>query len=182
MSRALALVLAAATLAGCSYATIPSAPSNSWYRDERFAATCSPRAAAPVADLFGAIVGGLGTALALSFAYNEATHEYDPDIEGTGYAVAVVVGLPFGGMLLGYGFSFRHGQRYNSACKAQRIKPVYRSPRLELADDLVESARQAAARGDCPATRALLVRAQRADAAIHAAALEEPAIARCAAP
>ena len=68
------------------------------------------------------------------------------------------------------------------ACRAERRKPIYRGPRLQLADDLVESARRAAQRDDCTSARALLVRAHAADIEVHAAALRDESIARCAPP
>jgi hypothetical protein len=177
MDRAIALALTA-SLAGCSYLSMPTIRNTTPYRNEGVAATCTTGPGAPLADLLGATIGGLFTVLALTVAYNEATHDYGED-DGIGYTVAAAVGIPFGGMFLGYGLSARHGERYIAACKAERRKPIYRSPRLRLADDLVTSARAAALRGDCTTTRALLVRAQRADDAVHAAGLRDDAIARC---
>lgn len=177
MRRVIALGLAAA-LAGCSYMALPAIPRDRPYRNVAMAATCSTGATAPLADLLGATIGGLGSALALSIGYAEPTRDFGED-DGTGYAVALAIGLPFGAMLLGYGLSARHGLRHIEACKAERQKPIYRGPRLQLADDLVESARRAAQRDDCPTARALLVRARAADVAVHDAALRDAAIARC---
>src|SRR5688572_5470444 len=115
---------------------MPNIDSARPYRNEPLARTCSTGAGAPLADMLGATVGGLFTLLALSIAYNEAFHDYGED-EGTGYTVAAFVGVPFAGMMLGYGLSARHGERHIRACKAERLKPIYRSPRVRLAADLV---------------------------------------------
>jgi hypothetical protein len=165
--------------AGCSYIALPSVPADRPHRNVPFAATCSTSAMPPLTDMLGATVGGLFSVLALSIAYAELTRDFGED-DGSGYAVALAVGLPFGAMFAGYGLSARHGMRHLEACKAERRKPIYRGPRLQLADDLVESARRAAQRDDCPTARALLVRAHAADVEVHAAALRDPAIARCA--
>jgi hypothetical protein len=116
------LVLAA-SVAGCSYLSMPTLQNRSPHRDVRVAARCSTGGGAPVADTIMAVLGGIGTAWALYVLVDESTHEYG-EWDGSGYIVAGVVGIPSGAMLLGYGFSARYGHRHVRACKAERQKPL----------------------------------------------------------
>lgn len=122
LQRMTSLVLAA-SVSGCSYLSMPKTTNTSPYRDEQVAARCSTSGGAPAVDTIMAVLGGIGTALALYVILDEATHDYG-EWDGFGYFVGGVVGIPSGAILLGYGFSARFGNRHIAACKAERLKPL----------------------------------------------------------
>jgi hypothetical protein len=178
MRRALALMMSVA-VGGCSFMALPRVRSESRWRDEPIASRCSTSAGAPTADLFGAAITGFVTVLAGLVILNEATNDNGDDLNDPGYIYGAAIGVPFGAMMLTYGFSARYGYRQLDACRVEQREPLHLTTGQRVSRDLLESARNAAERGDCATSRALLARAKTADAASYDAATREPALARC---